>query len=83
MECPCENCICMSVCKHKRYMALFQNCTILEKFEPNSNVIQHRDQEKIMLLEKVLQPTTWFISFRGIDGKFRKADDGLVWIETK
>ena len=75
MICPCENCICISVCRHKQYMLLFQNCTILKEFESRHNIIEHRAQEKIILLEKVLQPTRWFVNFR--------ESDGLVWIGLK
>jgi len=74
--CPCENCICMSICRHKRYLVLFEDCTILKKFESNPNIIEHRLNEKIILLEKVLQPSKWFIK------TYHESND-LLRIESK
>jgi len=71
MKCPCENCICISVCRHKEYIELFQDCKIINDFELFYDEVEKRASEKIQLLENILQPSEWFIRF---------SDDDLIWI---
>ena len=55
MNCPCENCICLPVCKHKKYYNLFTDCSLIKKYIPFGN----RDREYLYQLEEIMKPTRW------------------------
>ncbi len=57
MKCPCKDCICVPMCKHKNYFNLLGECEIISAycflFE------QHSDINTTKEIFKVLNPTWW------------------------
>lgn len=69
MKCPCEECICMGVCKHKPYFQLFQDCILLRTYEPAYNVSRKRDVTRIEAICKTLKPREWMCEHRSMERK--------------
>jgi hypothetical protein len=59
IDCPCEECISLAICRHKSYLKLFQDCILLRIYEPFYNMIDNRDDFRIRLLAKTLNPLNW------------------------
>ena len=59
IDCPCEDCICVGICRHKRCPSLFNECTLLQEYEPCYKNPKLRDKNRIFLLEDILKPTLW------------------------
>lgn len=57
-KCPCEECICVPICRHKDYRPLFGQCELLKAYEPE-HVNFNRSVERTMSIEKNLRPTKW------------------------
>jgi hypothetical protein len=78
LKCPCENCICLVICKHKYYTSLVVECILIRNYLPGWNNWRKRSQKKLLKMYNVLQPTRWIIISK---------DNGIVvkrlWIETK
>lgn len=69
MDCPCENCICVPVCKHKRYFHLTK-CEILQDFIDDQLLnATHVDDINNAVHRKVihntLKPTAWVVDKNG------------------
>jgi hypothetical protein len=58
-KCPCENCICVPICRHKLYAFLFRDCILLKDHISKYHVESERNPYKIEQLEKTLNPTLW------------------------
>ena len=59
IKCPCEKCICLAVCRHKQILRLFEDCSILYKYEPQFNLRKLRNEDRLFLLQKIMNPTAW------------------------
>lgn len=57
--CPCIDCILIPMCRHKRYIRLKMECSLLEAYIGPFKGVVNRDQGKMNHLQKVLNPTTW------------------------
>lgn len=58
MICPCKNCICVPICRHKKFGLLF-DCELLRLYEPNSSDPYLRDVPSMFALQYTLKPTRW------------------------
>ena len=67
IKCPCENCICIAVCRHKPYFQLFQKCILLRIYEPAYNVREQRDVTRIEAIYKILKPREWIYVYRSME----------------
>jgi len=70
--CPCEECICKSICRHKPYPTMFRSCSLVyswmygEDFKNKHKDVHYLSHRYSMReLCKVLKPTRW-----SIDEKF-------------
>lgn len=59
-QCPCKQCILMVKCKHKDYLDLFKQCTLITKYIPDHRFRYLRDMKRIIELTNTLVPTKWF-----------------------
>ena len=55
MNCPCENCICLPVCRHKKYSRLFKDCSLIKEYIPFGN----RKKKYLYQIEEIMKPTCW------------------------
>ena len=63
-ECPCIDCICIPVCRHRSFSEIIRNCSIVCEYE-NTHMERNGEEYFISLLEmeRVLKPTNW--SYKG------------------
>ena len=59
MDCPCINCVCMPICRHKHYILLFESCELLMKYEPHYIAPAMRRVHRIRVIQQTLNPTSW------------------------
>jgi len=58
-KCPCEECICIPVCKHKSFYKLFQDCIYLRIYEPTYLIREQRGLRSIQAIHNILKSTAW------------------------
>ena len=71
MNCPCENCICLPVCRYKDAYDLFGECSLLREFIPEHNL---EFKKRIQYLQEILKPTHWI--FKNEKGWYFKNEKG-------
>lgn len=70
MKCPCENCICVPVCKHKKYHDLLE-CEILLNFIEDElvlnvkHVCDYFNAVHRRIIYATLKPSAWLIDVTG------------------
>ena len=63
--CPCMNCVCVPVCKHRPYSNLNRLCLLVN----NYITAPHADKSyRIRVVRHVLQPTEWSGVYQYING---------------
>ena len=60
-ECPCKVCPVVVMCRNKKFLRLFQHCSMLKTYEPNYPSADIRDESKIKAIEDILNPTKWHL----------------------
>jgi len=70
MKCPCENCICIPICKTRIISDMAMNCSLLMDFlyhNPPGGKIAPRDRyaERIKSIEKAVSPVSHCLRIRG------------------
>lgn len=56
-DCPCYNCICVPICRHKDYYKLGQECKLVMEYVKHMDGDHHRYRCKV--IEVILKPTVW------------------------
>jgi len=77
LECPCKNCICLSVCRHKYYTTMFNYCIFITDYLPYNGDWNSRSQTKLLKIYNILSPTKWNL----INKHFNKKNKRL-WVES-
>ena len=63
MKTPCQNCICVPICRHKKFPELIEECSHAYEFlslsieGPEANWVAWRDE--VIAVEEHLRPTLW------------------------
>jgi hypothetical protein len=69
--CPCVDCICLAICRHKKYLTLFQDCSIVKMYEPHYQLLHKRNYYRIVHLESILHPSMWeYILEKGLSSLY-------------
>jgi len=79
-QCPCKQCPVLVICRDKKYLRLFSQCSLLQAYEPYYFSAENRDEARIEDVEKILNPTRWhlrkpqgkkhkLIMYRGVGGE--------------
>jgi hypothetical protein len=58
IKCPCRECLCVGICRHKEYIKLFSDCILVRKWYGRASSITQEDKFAFQLYT-ILQPTTW------------------------
>ena len=66
MKCPCEDCLCVPICRHKRYIPLIK-CSILNNYLMKASI--STPFKKIKKITTILSPTRWSYRFEKHKGK--------------
>ena len=57
--CPCIDCILIPMCRHKTYISMIFQCSIVREYIPNYNYIDEDNRLKLITIESAIQPITW------------------------
>ena len=78
MNCPCYNCICVPVCKHKSFHNLYFNCSLLSVYisSCDRSVADDESSWARFWIHNALNPSKWGVDsygnvFNESGGKFR------------
>jgi len=66
MKCPCEDCLCVPICRNKRYIPLIK-CSILKDYLMKPS--EKNPVNKIDVAFKILAPTRWTYRHKKVKGK--------------
>lgn len=58
MKCPCEDCLCVPICRHKNYFSLFNSCRLIDKYVKRSG----DDNSTLKITQNILQSPWWNVS---------------------
>jgi hypothetical protein len=58
MKCPCENCLCVPICRNKLYFTLFSDCCLICKYVK----ITDNDNSTLKITQNILQSPWWGVS---------------------
>ena len=63
-RCPCKNCICLPVCRHKQITKLFVDCGTIADYETSHIHILETNGTRIYInkIQRALKPTKWMYS---------------------
>jgi len=73
-NCPCDNCICLAVCRHKWFHDLTQNCKLIYDYFSNDDTTVRKGNT--VEAEKYIRPTRWYV------GSELEHDYDIVYIES-
>ena len=63
MKCPCINCICVPVCRHKTFDNLYDDCILLEDYSYDNDLLTPPIYR--IEINSILKPTTWSVDVKG------------------
>jgi len=66
MKCPCEDCLCVPICRHKRYIPLIK-CSLLKDYIMKTSISTALN--KIGTITTILSPTRWSYRYEKHKGK--------------
>lgn len=70
MENPCENCITLSICKHKHFIDLRINCSLLKQYILNPDGSKRLDYSyRVQNVYDSMNPSKWGCKFEQLDEK--------------
>jgi len=68
MNCPCKTCICIPVCRNKRFYELLNDCELLSEYDNDIFHAANRDWIKTRRIFNILNPVLWTLDF-DIEGR--------------
>ena len=57
-ECPCVDCICMPICRHKHFIDLTVECELIDNFTTDHEN-KPREVENMVITYNTLKPSRW------------------------
>jgi len=77
MNCPCKDCLCISLCINKTYMSLFRSCSLFKEYIYPDHYKIEKTESEMSLHRKLfvdfiltLKPKRWYIHRIGEEGDF-------------
>jgi len=59
-KCPCEECICVPICRNKSFQGIIDDCSLLLDYRNDYTVINDEYYYiSIMEMERILKPSRW------------------------
>jgi hypothetical protein len=74
-KCPCKGCICISVCKNKKYINLLKECETVWSYIFVATSYK-MNKEKMKIVCKTLQPVRW--GLKETETKIRVIDKSYI-----
>lgn len=69
-RCPCEDCICIPVCKHKSFYKLFRDCIYLRIYEPAYAATNQNNILRLQTINNTLKSEAWKCMFKVSKSKY-------------
>lgn len=63
LNCPCYDCICIPICRHKTYTHLFGDCSMITSYVADNDPMSI--EYIVTNIQSVLKPTIWEYSKKG------------------
>jgi len=84
LNCPCEDCICLAICKHKTYSHFINDCSTIEKWMEYPYSISATRDKAFKCLLPITRPTKWqVVSRHNIGGGYlrviQESDKIIPW----
>ncbi len=70
IKCPCEDCICIPVCKYKSFYKLFRDCIYLRIYEPAYAATNRNDVTRLKTINDTLKSEAWRCIFVASKSKY-------------
>jgi hypothetical protein len=61
IKCPCEDCLCVPICRHKNYTSLFYDCSLIDDYTREKPFKAKMSSPRVKILEDILKPSKWSI----------------------
>ena len=61
IKCPCEDCLCVPICKHKDYSDLFYKCSLIDDYTREKPFKAKMSSSRLKIVVDILQPSKWNI----------------------
>lgn len=58
MKCPCKDCLCVPICRHKKYIKIVE-CSLLRGYLIDPCTARIRPSKRILKVEKIIHPVHW------------------------
>ena len=72
---PCKECLLLPTCRHKRYLDLFFDCSLIAERIRRPDWPALRDSKAIYELESLFKPTNWRFGHRFDDNNEPLVDE--------
>ena len=60
-KCPCDNCICVAICRLKSFRDIYFRCELVRDMFGNKDDLSGISDYKYLWVEDALKPTTWYV----------------------
>ena len=74
IKCPCEKCICLPTCRHKRFVSMVLECSIMNHHLFDHNITSDEYWKRLRKTFKVLGPPRWSLETRKSTSVVAKRD---------
>ena len=64
---PCEQCLLIPSCRHKKYSRLFEECSLLSNCIFGHTIVGRKRCKPLFKLQEILKPTKWIFENRPDD----------------
>lgn len=61
MKHPCTECVTRPICRQKRYIHVFQDCSIMYSRMPSYDIADPKRENELIELYRQLKPTGWHV----------------------
>ncbi len=62
IKCPCEECICLAVCRNKFYLNLVEDCELISSYLRRPCTASRERNYPLIILHKLFKPKTWYLN---------------------
>ena len=60
-KCPCENCICIPICRNRFYLDLVDKCELVSSYLRTPCDASKKRNRPVTVLYKLFKPKTWYL----------------------
>jgi len=61
---PCKDCLLLGACRHKGYVDIFKECSLIDYYLDSCCSVHLRDPVTLLSIYKIMRPTNWSLKTR-------------------